>query len=67
VLAFHMWTEAWVRGQWMGIDAVWGEGGVGADHVKITDHAWADTDALAPLGAVTRVMGKVKVDVAEVK
>jgi transglutaminase-like putative cysteine protease len=67
VLAFHMWTEVWVGGQWMGIDAVWGEGGVGADHIKITDHAWADTDTLAPLGAVTRVMGKVKVEVVEVK
>ena len=31
VLAFHMWTEVWVQGQWMGIDAVWGEGGVGAE------------------------------------
>ena len=67
VLAFHMWTEVWVKGQWMGIDAVWGEGGVGADHLKITDHAWADTETLAPLGAVTRVMGKVKVEVVEVK
>ncbi len=67
VLAFHMWTEVWVKGQWMAIDAVWGEGGVGADHIKITDHAWADTQTLAPLGAVTRVMGKIKVEVVGVK
>ena len=67
VLAFHMWTEVYVEGQWMGIDAVWGEGGVGADHLKITDHSWSDTQTLAPLGAVTRVMGKIKVEVAEVK
>ncbi len=67
VLAFHMWTEVWVQGQWMGIDAVWGEGGVGADHLKITDHAWSDTQTLAPLAAVTRVMGKIKVEVVGVK
>jgi Transglutaminase-like superfamily len=67
ILAFHMWTEVWVEGQWMAIDAVWGEGGVGADHVKITDHAWSDTQTLAPLGAVARVMGKIKVEVAGVK
>ncbi len=67
VLAFHMWTEVWAKGQWMGIDAVWGEGGVGADHLKITDHAWSDTQTLAPLAAVTRVMGKIKVEVAAVK
>jgi transglutaminase-like putative cysteine protease len=67
VLAFHMWTEVWVEGQWMDIDAVWGEGGVGADHLKITDHSWSDTQTLAPLGAVTRVMGKIQVEVKEVK
>ncbi|HVS34203.1 MAG TPA: transglutaminase-like domain-containing protein [Gemmataceae bacterium] len=67
VLAFHMWTEVWAKGQWMGIDAVWGEGGVVADHIKITDHVWSDTQTLAPLAAVTRVMGKMKVEVVEVK
>ena len=67
VLAFHMWTEVWVKRQWMGVNAVWGEGGVGADHLKITDHVWSDTQTLAPLAAVTRVMGKIKVEVVEVK
>jgi transglutaminase-like putative cysteine protease len=67
VLAFHMWTEVWVQDQWMDIDAVWGEGGVGADHLKITDHSWSDTQTLAPLGAVTRIMGKIQVEVKEIK
>ena len=67
ILAFHMWTEASVGGRWMGIDAVWGEGGVGADHLKIADYGWGDTQSPAALTAVARVIGKIKVEVAEVK
>jgi hypothetical protein len=67
VLAFHMWTEVFVDGQWMGIDAVWGEGGIGADHLKIADYGWGDTQTPAALTAVARVIGKIKVEVMEVK
>ena len=67
ILAFHMWTEVFVGGRWMGIDAVWGEGGVGADHLKIADYGWGDTQSPAALTAVARVIGKIKVEVAEVK
>ncbi len=67
ILAFHMWTEVFVGGRWMEIDAVWGEGGVGADHLKIADYAWGDTQSPAALTAVARVIGKIKVEVAEVK
>ena len=67
VLAFHMWTEVWVEGQWMGIDAVWGEGGVGADHLKITDHSWSDTQTLRRWARITRMMGKIRVEVKEIK
>ena len=67
VLAFHMWTEVFVKGQWMSIDAVWGEGGVGAAHLKIADYGWGDTQTPAALTAVARVIGKIKVEVAEVR
>jgi hypothetical protein len=66
-LAFHMWTEVWVRGQWMGLDATLGEGGVGPGHLKIADHSWNDTQTLAPVLPVLRVMGKTKVEVLSVK
>jgi transglutaminase-like putative cysteine protease len=67
VLGFHMWTEVWVKGQWLGIDATLGEGSVGPGHLKISDHSWADTQTLAPLLPVTRVMGKLKVEVVKVE
>jgi hypothetical protein len=56
VLGYHMWTEVWVRGQWLSLDATLGRGSVGAGHVKITDASWHDTQSLKPLLPVMRVM-----------
>ena len=67
VLAFHMWTEVWIKGQWLMLDAVLGRGSVGAGHLKIADHSWQDIQTLAPLLPVTRVIGKVRVEVVSVK
>jgi transglutaminase-like putative cysteine protease len=67
VLGFHMWTEVWVHGQWLAIDATLGRGSIGAGHLKIADHSWQDTQTLAPLLPVVRALGKVKVEVVSVK
>src|SRR5205807_1921486 len=67
VLGFQMWTEVFGQGQWVGIDATLGKGGVGPGHLKINDASWRDTQTLAPLLPVTRVAGKVHVEVVEVK
>jgi transglutaminase-like putative cysteine protease len=66
VMAFHMWTEVWVRGQWLAIDGTLGQGSVGADHVKIADHSWCDVQSLTPLLPVTRVLGKIAMEVVRV-
>jgi hypothetical protein len=68
LLGFHMWTEVFVRGQWVSIDATLGQGNVGPGHVKITDASWFDTQSMTPLLPVMRVMiGRPKVTVLEVK
>jgi hypothetical protein len=67
VLGFHMWTEVWVDGQWLGLDATLGRGSVGAGHLKIADHSWHDTQTLAPLLPVARVLGKARVEVVGVR
>jgi hypothetical protein len=67
MLAFHMWTEVWVKGQWLMLDATLGQGSVGAAHLKVADHSWHDTQTLAPLLPVTRVLGQIKVEVVSVK
>ena len=44
-----MWTEVFVQGQWIGLDATIGQGSIGPGHIKITDHSWADVISFTPL------------------
>ena len=64
---FHMWTEVWVDGQWLAIDATRGEGHVGATHLKITDSSWHNETSLRPLLPVLRVTDKDKLSVKVVR
>ena len=64
-MGFHMWTEVWVRGQWMPIDATLGKGFVGATHIKVSDHSWHDVQTVTPLLPVVRVVGKVAIRLAD--
>jgi hypothetical protein len=67
-LAFHMWTEVFVRGEWLALDATMGRGSVGPCHVKITDHSWHEVRSMTPLLPVMRVMmAKPRMEVIEVK
>jgi transglutaminase-like putative cysteine protease len=61
--AFHMWTEVWIKGRWIPIDATLGYGYVGATHLKITDHSWHDERTMTPIFPVIRVVGRVSIDV----
>ena len=63
VFAFHMWTEIWINGRWLPIDATRATGYVGATHLKITDHSWHDTRTLTPLFPLVRVLGRVNIEV----
>jgi transglutaminase-like putative cysteine protease len=67
VLGFHMWFEVFVKGQWLALDAIFGPDGIGAAHIKIADHSWHDTQSLTPLLPVTRVLGKMKIEVVDVE
>ena len=65
--AFHMWTEVWISGRWIPIDATLGKGYVGATHLKITDHSWHDERTMTPLFPVIRVVGRVNIEVLSVE
>ncbi|MBI1917580.1 MAG: transglutaminase domain-containing protein [Planctomycetes bacterium] len=67
VLGFHMWFEVFVKGQWLALDAIFGPDGIGATHIKIADHSWYDTQSLTPLLPVTRVLGKMRIEVVQVE
>jgi hypothetical protein len=66
MMGYHMWTEVWISGQWIPIDATLGQGHIGATHLKVTDHSWCDVHSLSPLLPFLRVMGKVAIEVVRV-
>jgi hypothetical protein len=66
-LAYHMWFEVFVDGQWLALDGTLGRGSVGPGHIKITDASWHNERSFAPLLPVLRVlMAQPKVDVGTV-
>jgi hypothetical protein len=66
-MGFHMWTEVWVKGEWIGIDGTLGRGSIGAAHIKISDHSWHGVQSLVPMLPVSRVLGKLSIEVVSVK
>lgn len=64
---FHMWAEVWVGGKWVALDAIFGKGGIGATHLKMADHSWADTVTLAPLLPIAPTLGKLRIEVVRAK
>jgi hypothetical protein len=64
---FHMWTEVNIGGRWIGLDSTLGRGGVGACHIKISDHSWYATRSLTPLLPVNRVLGKLSVEIVRIE
>lgn len=55
-LAYHMWFEVHVQGQWLALDATLGRGSVGPGHLKITDASWHEEKSFAPLLPVLTVL-----------
>lgn len=66
-MCFHMWFEVWIEGQWYSLDATLGQGHIAGGHVKVLDAHWNDTDSFLPLLPVTRLLGKLKMDVLSVE
>lgn len=68
VLAYHMWFEVYVSGQWVPLDATRGEGGIGPGHIKITHDSWHEEKSFAPLLPVLRVLtARPEVEVLRVR
>jgi hypothetical protein len=52
----HMWTEAFLDGRWVPLDATLGQGGIGAAHLKFADSS-LDDDAPAPVTTFLPLIG----------
>lgn len=64
----HMWTEAWISGQWIPLDATLGEGGIGPGHIKLADSSLSDQSP-APIALFRPLMdliGRCHIDVLSI-
>jgi hypothetical protein len=63
VFGYHMWTEVFVDGTWIPVDATLGKGGVGAAHLKLAHSNLQTGGALTSFLPVLNVMGRLKIEV----
>ncbi len=64
----HMWTEVFINGKWIPLDATLGRGGIGAAHIKLTDTGFQD-DGPAPTASflpTLRVIGNMSLQVKSI-
>ncbi len=64
--AFHMWSEAWIDGRWLPLDATLGIGGTGAAHIKVSDTSLANGTGMESMLPVLQLIGDVQIEVLEV-
>ena len=63
----HMWTEAFLAGEWIPLDATLGRGGIGAAHLKMAESA-LDEDSPLPVTTflpLYNALGKLKIEVVK--
>jgi len=59
----HMWSEAWLGGQWIPLDATLGRGGIGGGHIKLAESSFSDNGP-APITSflpMMKILGKMKI------
>jgi len=63
----HMWTEALLGDQWVPLDATLGQGGTGADHIKLADSSFADNgpSPMTTFLPLLHVLGRIELTVVE--
>jgi len=64
--AYHMWTEVWISDRWIGLDATLGEGGIGADHLKLAVSSMQGSNAFADMLPIVQVIGRLRLEVLSV-
>ena len=65
--AYHMWTEAYVEGRWIALDATRGRGGIGAAHLKVSDSNLKGISPYNTFLPVLKMIGRLKIELEEVE
>ena len=62
---YHMWTEVYVGGRWIGLDATLARGGIGGGHLELAHTPLAGVAAYNSFFPVMQVVGRLKVEVLD--
>jgi hypothetical protein len=65
--AYHMWTEVWIANRWIGLDATLGDGGIGADHLKLAVSSMDGSAAFGDMLPIVQVIGRLRLTVQSVE
>jgi Transglutaminase-like superfamily len=60
----HMWTEAFLNGAWIPLDATLGQGGIGGGHIKLAESGMADDSSVLVTAflPLVEVLGNMKIE-----
>jgi hypothetical protein len=64
---YHMWTEVFLDGRWIPLDAIQGGGGTSAAYLKLNDSSLEGASAYSSFLSVAQVLGQLKVSVVSAK
>lgn len=62
---YHMWTEVFLEGRWIGLDATLAQGGIGAAHLKLAHTNLHGPSALSGILPIAQVAGRLKIEILE--
>ncbi len=60
--AFHMWTEVYLAGHWLPLDATLGQGSIDVTHLKLADSSLADGATYNVFLRVVQVVGQLEIE-----
>jgi transglutaminase-like putative cysteine protease len=62
---YHMWTEVYVGGQWIGMDGTLGKGGIGAGHLRLAHSSLEGNSAYSSFLPIVQVAGRLRIELLE--
>ena len=61
----HMWTEVYIGGRWIGLDATLGKGGIGGGHLQISHSSMAGVASYDVFYPVLKILDGLKIEVLD--
>jgi transglutaminase-like putative cysteine protease len=61
--AGHMWNEVWISDRWIPMDSTLGQGGIGAERIKLGDSNLSGGSPLVEMLSVIQVIGRLELKI----